>query len=295
MTVGQVFILFFMAFCRTQVLWQVFAVLASPILFFRLAGLRRLLRNPGLLPANVKLFALQIWPAILTGGGLVALLIYGSLALDHKWYKGDESHVVWHALYSGMISASPELSALYLHGHEKFGDNISYDAVLRDLTERHDTSSSIAEFKDGALISFDYSRNTAEYDVLVRRVFFNVVRAHPWLALKAFLLDMPLAQIKIFKEMNLFDPLQYVGVALLTLMALGLSLWAGAPWPQRSQIISAVPPILLVSLLSWIPTMIVPTNRIPDTIMFHTVLASAILAYLVYYNGKGALGKIPAR
>jgi hypothetical protein len=277
---AQAFLLIFVVFCREQALWQAAAVIATAalMLLFRSAKLA-----PQPRPAFATAFAriaIAAWPAAIVIVGLGGLVAYERLALDHRAYATEaRTHVFWHPLYSGTVSASPELRSLYLHDDKPYEDNVVYDAVLSDLRERKDATPAIVEVRDGVIYSFAM-RNMGVFDGLVRRIFLQMVRKHPWLVLKSFVYDKPREQVRLLFELPLAGLLAVHWALLLALGAGLLSVVAGLSRPRRHELVAALWAIPLVIVLSLSTTEVLPTVMIVDTVLCLFILILLAMAYI---------------
>ena len=277
---AQVFLLVFVVFCRVQALWQAAAVIATAIVML---PLRSTERTPQRRPTFVTAFArvaVATWPAAIVIVGLAGLVAYERLALDNKAYATEaRTHVFWHPLYSGTVSASPELRALYLHDDKPYEDNVVYDAVARDLRERKDTTPAIVEVRDGVIYSFAM-KNMGVFDEMARRVFLQMVRKHPWLVLKSFVYDKPREQVRILFELPLASLLAFFWAALLAMGAGLLSVVAGLSRPQRQDLVAALWAMPLVIVLSLSTTEVLPTVMIVDTVLCLLIVILLAIAYV---------------
>ena len=133
----QTLILMFVVLCREEAAWQVMAVLVAPILVIAGKPLFEAVRRPRLLRPAARDLALSTWPSIVMLAGVVGYFAYLAVMLNNVFYKTEtKSHVFWHSLYSGTISASPELYRLYAGGKGEWTDQMVYDAVMADLRSR---------------------------------------------------------------------------------------------------------------------------------------------------------------
>ena len=274
MAAGQCFILMFLVFCRTQAAWQVVAILACTAVIVRYGALWQAVRRPRMLPAAATVLLGEAWPALVVAAGLVVLTLYMASAPDRRYYQpGSNAHVFWHSLYDAMISATPALAPYRYGDSEDYGDNISYSGVLHDLRARNDASRDIVSVVDGVL-TIDPMKNMAEYDQLVRRVFFSVLAEHPWQVLRSFLLDKPRAQFSMIRQLTpFFEPTSYVAIVGLALGSIVLALTAGAAPPRRDQVLRALPVVLILVACSSTTFLVVPNVFIVDTVAFYMMLA----------------------
>jgi hypothetical protein len=215
----------------------------------------------------------------LVAAGLAGLSLYSLVVPDALYRAATSTHVFWHPLYDGMISSSPELQKFYSYGRNAYTDEISTYAVRADMRERNDTSSPIAYLTPGG-IEIDLMRNMGAFDAAVRRLFFNVVMAHPFLVLKSFIYDKPRDQLRLLNRIQLFEINRYWSTLLLGLVAVVIYFAAGGPIPTMRQVVRAIPLVLLAAVFSSATTMVVASALIVDTIFFYVMLLSVLLIYL---------------
>src|SRR5262249_22670162 len=206
---GQSFILLFVIFCRIEALWEALALLVSVVVVIKRRFLIAAINRPKLRSRIASVLTRAAWPIVVFAIGFLGFLLYSSFAQDRSVYGTEtKTHVFWHPLFSGMVSASPQLMELYSNGEEGYSDNIVYMPVRGDLRRRNESSSEIAYVQNGA-IEINIMRNMGEYDRFVRRLFFEVLSEHPWLVLKSFVYDKPRDQLEIFWWTNLYNPRRY--------------------------------------------------------------------------------------
>jgi hypothetical protein len=276
----QTLILMFVVLCRAETAWEVMAVLLAPILVVARKPLLEANRNPRLLRAAVRDLTLSAWPSMIMMAGVVCYFAYLSVMLDNKFYKTEtKSHVFWHSLYSGTISASPELYKLYDFGGGLWTDQMVYEAVMADLRARDqdlqkmpsDPAWRIA-FRDHGVIYIDTHRDMGVYDDLVRHIFLNVLREHPWLVLESFLVGKPREQLDMLSYTPLWRAMTYMPLLLLALSASLLTCLLSRGVPDRYDMAKGAQAIVLVAICSAIPTLIVPSPLIVDTILFYLMM-----------------------
>jgi hypothetical protein len=270
MAAVQTFILMFIVFCRTQAYWQVAAIGLAGVAVSGLRPMRLALLKPRGWLAAVGATARETWPAVLTVLGVVVLLGYSQLAPDENLYgRESKEHLLWHSLFVSTVSASPQLYAIY--GYNKLSDNIGYFAAIDDLRGRNDATSPIAVEADGVL-NVDVFKSNGAYDREIRRLFFRVVREHPWLVLRALLIDKFALQYGLFGTApELWKPGNYLAPILLALAASLLSLALGAA--ERRVVAARF--LFVVLGCSLITTVFDPSPLIVDVVL--TWLAAALL------------------
>jgi hypothetical protein len=272
---AQAFILLFVIFCNIEALWEALALFGSVVVVIKWRLLVAAINRPKLRDRVARALARSTWPILVFAVSCLGFLFYLSFALDQSVYRTDtKTHVVWHALFGGMVSASPQLMELYAIGEESYTDTIVYMAVRADLRRRNDSTPEIAYIENGAIEihPIKLMENMGEYDRLVRRLFFEVLFEHPWLVLKSFVYDKPRDQLIVFGQANLYDLRHYWAVILLGLVAAILYLATGAPGPGRRDIRSAMPVIGIVFVFSLLPTMVAPSLKEVDVILFYLMV-----------------------
>jgi hypothetical protein len=270
MAAVQVFILMFIVFGRTQAYWQIAAIGLAGVAVSGLQPIRRALLKPWDWLAAVGATARQAWPAVLTVLGVAVLLGYSQFAPDKSLYaKESKEHLLWHSLFVSTVSASPQLYAIY--GYNKLSDSIGYFAAIDDLRGRNDATSPIAVEADGVL-NVDVFKSNGAYDLEIRRLFFRIVREHPWLVLRALLIDKFALQYQLFGTVpQLWTPANYIAPILLALAASLLSLALGAAGRR----VVAVRFLFVVLGCSLITTVFDPSPLIVDVVL--TWLAAVLL------------------
>jgi hypothetical protein len=300
----QTIILMFVVLCREEAAWQVMAVLAAPILVASGKPLFEAIRRPRLLHLAVRDLALSAWPSIVMMVGVVSYFAYLTVMLDNVFYKTEtKSHVFWHSLYSGTISASPELYKLYDFGGGLWTDEMVYDAVMADLRARDedlqknpsDPAWKIA-FRVNGVIYINTQHDVGVYDSLVRHIYLNVFREHPWLVLESFVVWKPYEQLTIFPHTPLWRMRTYVPVLLLALSASLLTGLMSRGVPRRGDVIKGIQAIVLVAIFSAIPSLIVASDLIVDTVLFYLITAMiGALFYPILYLVRFAQGRVSAQ
>jgi hypothetical protein len=300
----QTLILMFVVLCREEAAWQVMAVLAAPFLVIAGKPLLEAVRRPRLLRPAARDLALSTWPSIVMLAGVVGYFAYLAVMLNNVFYKTEtKSHVFWHSLYSGTISASPELYRLYAGGKGEWTDQMVYDAVMADLRSRDedlqknpsDPAWKIA-YRYQGIIYIDLRRDMGVYDNLVRQIFLNVLREHPWLVLESFVVWKPYEQLTIFTHTPLWRMNTYVPALLLALSVSLLTSLLSRGVPRRCDVIKGIQAIVFIALCSAIPTLVSPSDTIVGTILFYlvTIMLGALL-FPILYLVRFAQGHVSAQ
>ena len=281
MAAVQTFILMFMVFCRTQTYWEVLAILLAAVVVTGLQPLRQAAFHASRWPAAIGKSLYQTWPAALAVVGTVVLFGYGSLAPDRAFYSREsKAHLFWHDFYGSTVSADPTLYAIYGYNFPPFSDDMSYVAATHDLRGRNDGASPIAEVVDGVL-DIDIFKSNGVYDQEMRRLYFRVVREHPWLVLRSFLIGKPQAQIGFFRVTpELWNRHSYVAPFLLALAATVLALAFGAPLPTTRTALTGVAVAAVVFAASTLTSFFYPTALIAEVLVTWLILVMLCAIYL---------------
>jgi hypothetical protein len=281
MAAVQTFILMFMVFCRTQTFWEILAIVLVAVVVTGLRPLRQALFRVSRWPAAIGKSLLETWPAALAVLGTVMLLTYGSFAPDSAFYSREsKAHLFWHDLYASTVSADPTLYEIYGYGLPDFSDDMSYVAAVHDLRGRNDGASPIAEVVDGVL-DIDIFKSNGIYDQEMRRLYFRVVREHPWLVLRSFVIGKPQAQISYFRVTpELWDPRNYVVPGLLGVLCTTLALAFGAPLPTARTALTGVVVAAVVFACSTLTSFFYPTALIAEVLVTWLILVMLCAIYL---------------
>ena len=297
MAAVQTFILMFMVFCRTQTYWEVLAVLLAAVVVAGLQPSRQGAFHADRWPAAVGKSLYQTWPALLAIAGTVVLFGYGSLAPDRTLYSREsKAHLFWHDFYGSTVSADPTLYAIYGYNSPRFSDDMSYIAATHDLRGRNDGASPIAEVVDGVL-DIDIFKSNGVYDQEMRRLYFRVVREHPWLVVRSFVIGKPQAQIEFFRiTPELWNRRSYVVPFLLALAATVLALAFGAPLPTPRTALMGATVAAVVFVCSTLTSFFYPTALIAEVLVTWLILVMlcaiylplALLFYVLHWSGPAA-------
>jgi hypothetical protein len=281
MAAVQTFILMFMVFCRTQTYWEVLAILLAAVVVTGLQPLRQAAFHVGRWPSAIGKSIYQTWPAALAAAGVIVLLGYSGLAPDKALYSAEsKAHLFWHDFFAGTVGADPMLYAIYGYNLPPFSDDLSYVAAIHDLRGRNDGASPIAEVVDGVL-DIDIFKSNGVYDQEMRRLYFRMVREHPWLVLRSFLIGKPRAQIEFFLATpELWNRNSYVTPILLALAATVLALTFGAPLPTTRTALAGVAVMAVVCVCSTLTSFFYPTALIAEVLVTWLILVMLCAVYL---------------
>lgn len=281
MAAVQTFILMFMVFCRTQTYWEILAILLAAVVVTGLRPLRQVLFRVRQWPSAIGKSAYQTWPAALAAAGVIVLLGYSTLAPDKALYSAEsKAHLFWHDLFSSTVSTDPTLYAAYGYNLPQFSDDMSYVAAIRDLRGRNDGASPIANVVDGVL-DIDIFKSNGVYDQEMRRLYFRVVREHPWRVLRSFVIGKPKTQIYFFVNTpELGNWRNYAGPILLGLAAIVLALALGAPLPTARTALTGAAVGVVVFVCSTLTSFFYPTALIAEVLVTWLILVMLCGIYL---------------
>lgn len=277
---GQTFLLFFVIFSRLEAAWQPVAILAVSAVALPFRRLVPQSWHPRELAWTAGKALVAGWPAALVIAGGIGFIAYQHVALDRTAYAIEtRTHTFWDPLLVGTISANRELTALYGEDQPPYSDTMGYFIARKYLVEHNDKTSPIAVVQDGKVVGSFAMHNMGAYDAVLRRVFFEMVRQHPWLVLRAFVYDKPRAELEILsKTVGLYRPAMFLCTVVIA-MAATMIVWAfGLPEVRREHVKTAVWAAPLTGVLSLSTILIFPTSYIPDTILLFLLLLLLILA-----------------
>jgi len=276
----QTFILMFMVFCRTQTYWEVFAILAAAAVATGLRPVRQALLRPKRWLAAIGETMRETWPAVVTVLGVVALLGYTHFAPDQSLYaKESKAHLFWHDFFVSTVSADPQLLATYGFASSSYTDDMGYLAALHDLRGRNDGSTPIADEADGVL-GIDIFKSNGAYDEEMRRLYFRVLREHPWLVVRSFLIGKPVDQLAFFSVTpELWQERNYLNPMILALAATLLALALGAALPTiRTALLGAAVAAVVLGC-STMTSFFYPTALIPEVLLTWLILLMLCIIY----------------
>ena len=281
MAAVQTFILIFMVFCRTQTYWEILAIVLVAIVVTGLRPLRQALFRVSQWRSAIGKSVYETWPAALAAAGVIVLLGYSALAPDKAFYSAEsKAHLFWHDFFSSTVSADLTLYTIYGYNLPMFSDNMSYVAAIHDLRGRNDGSSPIAEVVDGVL-DIDIWKSNGAYDAEMRRLYFRVVREHPWLVLRSFVIGKPQAQFYFFRiTPELWNWRSYVNSFLLAVAATVLALAFGAPLPTTRTALTGLTVGAVVFAASTLTSFFYPTALIAEVLVTWLILAMLCVVYL---------------
>jgi hypothetical protein len=281
MAAVETFILMFMVFCRTQTYWEILAIVLVAIVVTGLRPLRQALFRVSRWPSAIGKSVYEAWPAALAAAGVIVLLGYSGLAPDKAFYSREsKAHLFWHDFYSSTVSSDPTLYAIYSYNFPVFSDDMSYVAAIHDLRGRNDAASPIAEEIDGVL-DIDIWKSNGVYDAEMRQLYFRVVREHPWLVLRSFVIGKPQAQFGFFLiTPELWNWRNYIVPFLLALAATVLALVFGAPLPTARTALSGLAVAAVVFASSTLTSFFYPTALIAEVLVSWLILVMLCAVYL---------------
>jgi uncharacterized membrane protein len=281
MAAVQTFILMFMVFCRTQTYWEIFAIVVAAVVVSGLRPIRQALFHPGRWLASIGKTARETWPAVVAVLGVIALLGYSQFAPNESLYSREsKTHIFWHDLFVSTVSADPTLYSVYGYFASLNTDDMAYLAALHDLRGRNDGASQIAVEGDGVL-DIDIWKSNGAYDEEMHRLYFRVLREHPWPVLRSFLIGKPSAQFETFGYTpELWKGRNYVNPVLLAVAATLLALALGAPSPTIRAVRAGAVVAVVLFVCSTMTSFFYPTNLIAEVLVTWLVLFMLFAIYL---------------
>jgi hypothetical protein len=281
MAAAQTFILMFMVFCRTQTYWEILAIALAAVVVTGLRPIRQALSRPSHWFSAIGKTAYETWPAVLAILGVVALLGYSQIAPDESLYSREsKAHLFWHDFFVSTVSADPTLYWTYGYQVPVFSDDMAYIAAIHDLRGRNDGTSQIAVESDG-LLDIDIWKSNGAYDEEMHRLYFRVLREHPWAVVRSFLIGKPLAQIDFFRVTpELWNPYNYVVPVILAVAATLLALSLGAPLPTVRTALMGAAIGVVVFASSTLTSFFYPTALIAEVLVTWLVLFMLGAIYL---------------
>jgi hypothetical protein len=279
---GQVFLLFFLIFGRVQAAWQPSAIVAIAILNLPYRRFWPRSWRPRALATAGRHLAIAGWPAIMVIAGGVSLYLYQDIAFDRKAYSTEtKTHAFWDPLVVGTISASPALSALYGLEQEPYSDTMGYIIARHYLRAHHITNLPIVDISNGE-IQIVAMRNMGVYDMIMRKVFYQMMREHPFLVLQSF------GYYKLYDEywfvthstlVKIYFPRRLPVSIILTIGCCFIVWLGGTARLQWDDFLRGAMTIPLVAICSLSTIVIMPSVDIPDTIFVFVMLMLMLPAY----------------
>ena len=214
--------------------------------------------------------------------GIVALLGYTYLAPNENLYSREsKAHIFWHDFFVSTVSADPQLLATYGFGSSSYTDDMGYLAALcHDLRGRNDGTTPIADEVNGVL-GIDLWKSNGAYDDEMRRLYFRVVREHPWLVVRSFLIGKPVDQLQYFRVTpELWKRRNYVNPMILAVAASLLALVLGAPLPTWRTVFTGAAVVVVVLACSTLTSFFYPTALIAEVLVTWLMKDDARRSYL---------------
>ena len=198
----QTLILMFVVLCREEAAWQVMAVLAALILVIAGKPLLEAIRRPRLLRPAIRDLVLSAWPSIVMMVGVVSYFAYLTVMLDNVFYKTENgSRDSGIPCIAVRLARSGTLQALCWRQRRVDGSDglrCGYGGPARsdeDLQKKPIDPAWKIAFRVNGVIYIDTRHDASVYDSLVRHIYLNILREHPWLVLKSFLVRSPYEEL----------------------------------------------------------------------------------------------------
>jgi hypothetical protein len=261
---GQSALLVFLVDCRTTAMWQVGMIVAVALVAILAGAWRR--RHS--ITSWGKLFFSDGWPAAVVIALLAVHVTFINFEADLRYREESKYHVIWHEVLRGILSSNLELQRIYVGKVTELDDQtdqISYNAIIKDLNDRNDASSPSA-FVGGDRISIDLNRSNLAYDRLARSLVLRIIFAHPFDVMASI-------PEKYSEQMNWFS-LHHAVTWNNMLSAMVLAASAGLLWlaaggretPSRD-FRSGTAVAIIVLACSAAPPLIVPSNLSVGTLL----------------------------
>jgi hypothetical protein len=279
---AQAVILVFLVSTRTAALWQLgMIVVVGTIL--TLAGAWKWRHS---ISQSKERILAGGWFATLTIFLLGLHVTYISLVSDARYKQETEGHLFWHSILGTLLEDSSRLQLIYVGNNKVIAeDQIAYDAVIKDLNDRHDSSSPVAfVYRDGQTprISIDLQRSNAAYDALARSLVLTILARHPTLVIKAIpnVISWQLRWFGLRHSMGWKNLFVAGAIGLV-----GGLLWIGAAASrvERPDVINGAIATSIVLACASVPLLLAPSNLSVGTLLSFLI---AILMGLVVLFGS---------
>jgi hypothetical protein len=274
--VGQALLLAFLVDCRTTTLWQVAMIVAlgGAVVLGGAVTKRRL-------PANWKKRLMLAWPAAVAVGMLTMQIVFINSSADSRYREEPKAHTIWHEVLRSILSANLDLQRIYVGKVTELADDtdqIAYDAVIKDLNDRHDASSPAA-FVDNGRISIDLTRSNSAYEKLARSLSLKIMISHPILVLTSI-------PEKISEQIDWFTlhgSMEWDNL----LISFGLSVLAGILWlgsgvwdVSARNLVDSAATAAIIFAFALVPPLIAPSNLSAGTLLCF-LIASVVGVFIL--------------
>jgi hypothetical protein len=284
----QALILVFLVGTRTAAVWQVVMILFATIAVTLFDPWTK--RLPYLRPKSR--FWIGLWPGVLTITFLAMLAVFFRVDADPRYKQETGHHTIWHSVLATLLDDNDSLRLIYLGNNEPENpDQISYDAVINDLNNRHDASSPIAYLLGNGKITIDLERGTAAYDELARSLVLRIIVHHP-LAIISTVPQILYMQMRMFSISAAMSWQNLLGAGALGALAGLFWLGAQAERIKRKDAANGTVALLIVLASSLIPVLLSPSNLSVGTLL--SFLIAAVVVFFVPINATKLGPKIIA-
>src|SRR5665213_2703379 len=277
---AQALLLLFYVFCRVEAIWLPLMLLGC----FAFVLPYRELYGWALSAFRTKrpLLWLRAWPIVVVLTASVIYAGYYRYAPAREYRSESRIHVVWHALYTqtiGVLAYFHEKEmAPFLNGQPPFSDNSGYLAALATLRARNDVTSPIASVRDG-VIYIDVMQDMGAYDRLIRALYFQFIRKHPYLALEALYDNIRFQRIKL-EAIYTNHPDAFAGYGLALGLGLAVALlYIGLLLPQvelKGMMLFSGGAVILGAAA------LVPVMTVASPLLFGSFLVFAALSIMIF-------------
>jgi hypothetical protein len=302
---GQAVILAFLVSTRTAVSWQVAMIVVASlvVMLTALSAKRRPWRV-----RKVKLLT-AAWPCTLTLLFLVAHSAAIRMNADARYDEETGFHMLWHGVLSNILESNSKLQLLYVGNNEKYAeDEIAYDALVKDLNDRHDVSSPAAIIEGNGHITIDLARRSNRaFDQLARSLSLRIIFEHP-LQVLSTLPKKASQQVSAYAQYGALRCKNLLGAAILAMLAGLIWLIGGSRGIKERDLASVAAVVAIVLGCSLIPPLIAPSGFSVGTLLSFLIaaflgllalaitavrMANAVLTSLVGQPKSGARTSVP--
>jgi hypothetical protein len=204
------------------------------------------------------------------------------LKTDARYKEEQASHLIWHEVLRGFLLSNLDLQRIYVGKVTELGDDtdqIAYDAIMKDLNDRRDTSSPIAVINNDR-IYIDLNQSNSEYERMARSLALRIIVAHPLDVIDGIPEKLS-EQIVWFTLHRAMTPSNLLGATALVALA-GVFWWmAGGGRTRISDLLSGAAASVLVLACSLVPVLIAPSYLSVGTLLCFLVVA-VVSAFLLF-------------
>lgn len=276
-------LLAFIVSCRFEAMWQVLMILAAATCL----GLSPLLTRTVM--DRREAFArrwTRLWPAAAVALLLVANTVQIDLAADRLYKTEPKTHIFWHEVLMGILSASDTLQRKYLgHVEDPYSDTMVYEAVINDLRTRGDRSAPGAVTTGDGQITIDLWSGWGNYDRLARSLTLRIIARHPILVASG-LVQKVKDQIDNYSARKALAATNFYVFFLIAIAAAGACASAGGMVVNRRRFRQGVAITAFFLAFSWLTPAIEPSALAVSTLLCYLTAIAIGCSY-----GAAAIGQ----